>query len=286
MMKQISFWLALAAAGAGAMPVMPTGLVDLEVAHDFNINVAGLTPEESAVKEVQDYSSTLYKVLDGVNDVKKLLVKDQEKDMSERVVGDEFDKISVTNVMLRNAIEELVEKADGNIPLTIQEPLDLLYEHLGRATTEGVASSAEAKEQFRSEAGRKQRRLNMERNAEGEWRRLNMEGGAGGEKGPSFSSFKTGIKDHPKYRDNARLQRHIKFHDYLQKGDISFMDHMLDHISEPTVGHGRNLAEQNEENCKKMVTCIEEYTLFDFVAFFYGKYTDDDGKIDIKDCPR
>ncbi|CAB9522469.1 unknown protein [Seminavis robusta] len=86
---------------------------------------------------------------------------------------------------------------------------------------------------------------------------------------------------HETIRDHPKLRRHFDMHDAIFSGNIDFIYEMADdmesyHTSERTHRRLEDEPDYRYQQCKKLIGCIEEFSLYDIVNYYYGPYIDKD----------
>ncbi|CAB9521613.1 expressed unknown protein [Seminavis robusta] len=265
----------IGAMGCASPTLAKTNLLDM--GNDLKIeslNVADLTQvtvELPTIDDgkggVQEYSAAIYEVMEGINDVKKLLQVQKSVPVHKVTMEDQMDQFASVTMMLQKAVQDL-QKAPESEMASVE--IQMLMQEVSHELENAQKVAIDVKE------------ATIKASAQ---RRLTDEGasynGGTGSRGASLSSMIP-----KKYRSHPKLRQHFKIHDKIVKGDHTHLDHMLERLTPRSTMHGRRLgnstAETMEETCEKTVSCVKEFSLYDFVAHFYGDYVNDEGKIDEK----
>ncbi|CAB9521610.1 expressed unknown protein [Seminavis robusta] len=220
---------------------------------------------------IQEYSTAIYEVMEGINDVKKLLQVQKSMPVEKVTMEDQMDKFARATTMLQNAVHDLQKAPESEMAsVEIQMLMQQVSHELEKAQTVAI----DAKEATTKASA--QRRLFDEE--------ASYNDGTGSYSGSLTSQIPK------KYRFHSKLRRHFNIHDKIAKGDHTHLDHILERLSPSFAMHGRRLenstAETMKETCEKTVSCVKEFSLYDFVAHFYGDYVNDEGEIDDKKMPK
>ncbi|CAB9496638.1 expressed unknown protein [Seminavis robusta] len=198
-------------------------------------------------------------VIEGLSDVKELLAVNQVGlSFEDTSVVDQMDMLTSTSGVIRSLIQDLQATPEGELaPSQLKEYLDDFAAELEKA--DEIAANVKATHHRR---------------------RLRDAGEAANEGMPTSSHH----EKMRKYTEHPKIKRHLEMHDKIKNGDLSFLDHYVDRMSQSShasKGH-RALGATPEwkESCKQMVSCIKNYSLFDFVAYFWGPFTNEDGEIE------
>ncbi|CAB9518485.1 expressed unknown protein [Seminavis robusta] len=105
-----------------------------------------------------------------------------------------------------------------------------------------------------------------------------------------------------KLRQHPKINKHFKAHEAMMTGDMDFVHRAMDDLKRHTGRFSeaetfsdkdgdenhRRLLDSNQRQCRRLVGCLEEWTLYDLVLFYYGPYVNDrgeiDDKVDVKDA--
>ncbi|CAB9501622.1 expressed unknown protein [Seminavis robusta] len=262
---RLNLWLLATAVFGASAPVLVTG----QDASPLDLKLVPVKLESENMGSVREYSTVMYEVLDGINHVKKVLEADQMLTAHEISSEAQMEKLSTTSKMLHKAVQDFQSTPEVEMaPAELQIAIEQLSKELEETHT--VVTAAVARD-LGTTTSQPQRRLDLE------------------------GENPTQKQKHPlirQYSQHRKLRRHLDIHDKLTNGDHSFVNDLMSRLSQGsrrTRSHGRNLATANEtlvETCDKVVACMNEYTLFDFVAYFYGDYVGDDGVIDSDKIPK
>ncbi|CAB9502336.1 expressed unknown protein [Seminavis robusta] len=86
-----------------------------------------------------------------------------------------------------------------------------------------------------------------------------------------------------KLRTHPKMRQHLEMHDAMMSGDFEFVHRTMERIQrqhETSEQSERRLSQSVSKECRKLVACIEEWSLYDVVAWFYGPYVDEQGKLE------
>ncbi|CAB9521743.1 expressed unknown protein [Seminavis robusta] len=98
----------------------------------------------------------------------------------------------------------------------------------------------------------------------------------GGEKHRKLQQLKHKVKSN----GSPKLRHHFALQDALLAGNTEFLQRRIDRLNRKmNDGDHRRLqvADTFDESCAELVECLQEWSLYDVVMYFYSPYIDDDG---------